>query len=253
MTQLVLSLFPGADLLGLAFEREGFTVVQGPDVIFGRRIQDFHVPAGRFDGVIGGPPCQAFSPLANIIRAKGQIPKPNLIPEFERIIREADPQWFVMENVTGAPEPIVKADYGTRSFVVDDGAVGGHTSRLRRFTVGMESRWRRESLFIEQSALYRQDAAPAVLASASKMGGRPRPGRARLPGQLPRPTIAQASERQGLPADWLDDAPLTSAGKYLVIGNGVPLPMGRAVARAVKRALGLEPVGACGLPTEGPP
>lgn len=37
--KLVLSLFPGADLLGMAFEQEGFCVVQGPDVIFGRDVR----------------------------------------------------------------------------------------------------------------------------------------------------------------------------------------------------------------------
>lgn len=45
---LVLSMFPGADLFGMAFEAEGFCVVAGPDVIFGRDIRNFHPPAGRF-------------------------------------------------------------------------------------------------------------------------------------------------------------------------------------------------------------
>jgi DNA (cytosine-5)-methyltransferase 1 len=42
---------------------------------------------------------------------------------------------------------------------------------------------------------------------------------------------------QGLPPDFLEDAPFTLEGKIRVVGNGVPLPMGRAVAEAVKRAL----------------
>jgi len=45
---------------------------------------------------------------------------------------------------------------------------------------------------------------------------------------------------QGLPADFLEDAPFTIAGKIRVVGNGVPLPMGRAIAKAVKRAMGYE-------------
>ncbi|MDO8673082.1 MAG: hypothetical protein Q7O66_16865 [Dehalococcoidia bacterium] len=32
---LVLSCFPGIGLLDMAFEREGYCVVRGPDVIFG--------------------------------------------------------------------------------------------------------------------------------------------------------------------------------------------------------------------------
>lgn len=53
-------------------------------------------------------------------------------------------------------------------------------------------------------------------------------------------SVAEAAELQGLPADFLadKDCPLTEHGKRKVIGNGVPLPMGRAVAKAVKRALG---------------
>jgi hypothetical protein len=36
-----------------------------------------------------------------------------------------------------------------------------------------------------------------------------------------------------------EDAPFTVHGLKRVVGNGVPLPMGRAVARAVKAALGI--------------
>lgn len=43
---LVLSLFPGIDLLGAAFELEGFTVVRGPDPIFGGDVRAFHPPTG---------------------------------------------------------------------------------------------------------------------------------------------------------------------------------------------------------------
>jgi DNA (cytosine-5)-methyltransferase 1 len=55
---LVLSLFPGIGLLDRAFKAEGFTVVLGPDVLWGGDIREFRPPAGRFDGIIGGPPCR---------------------------------------------------------------------------------------------------------------------------------------------------------------------------------------------------
>ena len=64
----------------------------------------FHPPAGKFDGVIGGPPCQAFS-AATWIRKKGA--RINLIPDFERCITESEPMWFLMENVLRAPLPKV--------------------------------------------------------------------------------------------------------------------------------------------------
>jgi DNA (cytosine-5)-methyltransferase 1 len=44
---------------------------------------------------------------------------------------------------------------------------------------------------------------------------------------------------QGLPADF-DIPPFRVDAKVAAVGNGVPLPMGRAVAKAVKRALGLD-------------
>jgi len=50
---LVLSLFPGIGLLDMAFELEGFTVVRGPDLLWGGDVRRFHPPPGRFDGVIG--------------------------------------------------------------------------------------------------------------------------------------------------------------------------------------------------------
>lgn len=53
---------------------------------------------------------------------------------------------------------------------------------------------------------------------------------------LPGYSIAEMCELQGLPANLLDKAPFTIHGKKYVIGNGVPLPMGRAIAKAVKEA-----------------
>ena len=97
---LVLSLFPGIGILDRAFEEHGFCVVRGPDLLWGD-IKQFHPPAGRFDGVIGGSPCQCFSRLAHIVRHNGYAVGENLIPEFERVVREAQPTWFVMENVVG--------------------------------------------------------------------------------------------------------------------------------------------------------
>lgn len=95
MQQLVLSLFPGIGLLDMAFEMEGFTVVRGPDVLWGGDIRRFHPPAGRFDGVIGGPPCKGDSTLAHLNGTPGR----NLIAEYMRVVDEAEPQWWVMEAV----------------------------------------------------------------------------------------------------------------------------------------------------------
>ncbi|MFZ2407129.1 MAG: DNA cytosine methyltransferase, partial [Methylobacter sp.] len=83
---LVLSLFPGIGLLDRAFEDLGFCVVRGPDLIFGGDIRRFSVPAGRFDGVIGGPPCQDFS------KARRDDPTGQgmeMLYHYKRIVMEA--------------------------------------------------------------------------------------------------------------------------------------------------------------------
>src|SRR6266850_356350 len=135
MSQLVLSLFPGIGLLDMAFEEEGFCVVRGPDLLWGGNVKHFHPPAGKFDGVIGGPPCQAFSRLVHLVRSLygESAVKPNLIPEFERVVAEAAPDWFLMENVPDAPMPEVQGYLGLRNWVRDVW-VNGKTNRLRAFT-----------------------------------------------------------------------------------------------------------------------
>lgn len=271
---LVLSLFPGIGLLDYAFELEGFTVVRGPDVIFHSLsdVRTFHPPANKFDGVIGGPPCQFASKLANLVRAQGHEPRfGNLIPEFERCVSEAVPYWFLMENVPDAPEPVVP-NYKVHSSLLNNRWLGEEQNRLRRFSFGS---WTGAKLKIETLALESAMYAPsAVIADSvvprsarqwkpptvtSNVGGRSAAegSRARVRSFVPgavtaahagepksgnprrqwRYKLPEALALQGLPPDFLDDAPFTAAGKLSAIANGVPIPMGRAVARAVKQAI----------------
>lgn len=242
MTQLVLSLFPGIGLLDMAFEEAGFCVVRGPDLLWGGDIRDFHPPAGRFDGVIGGPPCQIFSRM-RFIQPKAGQKHGNLIPEFERVVAEARPQWFLMENVPDAPIPTI-GSYRTSTRPLRDVWVGGETDRFRHFTFGHRDTWR--PLEIETLALHRPDPRPAVLASGSlreqpvAIGGSGKRKPRKHHREKDVSGFVQGLRDQGLPDDFLAEAPFTVAGKIKVVGNGVPLPMGRAVAAAVKRALGLE-------------
>ena len=142
MRPLVLSLFPGLDLLGRGFGIEGACVVAGPDVVWGGDIRGWHVPPGRFDGVIGGPPCQTFSRLAALGRAQGHEPRfGNLIPEFERVVSEAHPHWFVMEEVPEAPLPEVDG-YEIWCALIRHSDLGGAQPRERRITFGLRrGRW----------------------------------------------------------------------------------------------------------------
>lgn len=231
-TQLVLSLFPGIGLLDQAFEEAGFCVVRGPDLLWGGDIRRFRVPAGRFDGVIGGPPCQEFSRLANVVKARGQRLAPNRIPEFERVAAEARPAWFLMENVEGAPLPVVDG-YRVHALLVRDVWVGGITSRLRRFSFGTRDG---RALEIDAPLLHATNPEGAAVGSGVR---RESPGKRK--GQLScygyrtQAEFAAQCRKQGLPEDF--DLPFfTMAGKFKAVGNGVPLALGRAVANAVRAA-----------------
>lgn len=249
MGGVVLSLFPGIGLLDMAFEEAGFCVVRGPDLLWGGDVKRFTPPAGIFDGVIGGPPCQAFSRLVHIVRAKGQTPKENLIPEYERIVAAAQPQWFVMENVPAAPEPVV-AGYSIHSQVLNNRWMPEMPEQNRERRISFRTPDGRK-LRVETGVFPNPSYERAVVATSSKEGalaksqGELRDGVSKrlsrsasaLPGQAPRRSFERCCELQGLPADFLKDAPFTSAGKYQVVGNGVPLPMGRAIAKAVRDSL----------------
>ena len=209
---LVLSLFPGIGLLDHAFELEGFCVVRGPDLLWGGDIREFHPPAGRFDGVIGGPPCQAFS--TSNTSGKGE----NLIPEFCRVVREACPRWWVMENVPGAPLP----EFACLHQIVNNRAFGGAQRRVRRISSNL-------SLSFPGEALEAIDYLPCASTSLWIDG--------RQYGAKSTRFLPQFIEAQGLPKDF--DLPgFTVQEKVRAICNGVPIPMGRAIARAVRKALG---------------
>lgn len=121
---LILELFPGAGLFGRSFEAMGATVVRAPDILWGGDIRDFHGTPGRFDGVIGGPPCQVFSRAA--VTGTKAI---NLIPEFVRVVEECNPTWAVMENVREALPAAPNWDY----VFIRDFDCGGLTYRRRGF------------------------------------------------------------------------------------------------------------------------
>jgi DNA (cytosine-5)-methyltransferase 1 len=171
---LALSLFPGGGLADYAFEQEGYCVVRGPDVIWGGDIRSFHPPAGVFWGVYGGDPCQSHSSLANLVRAKGLEPSfPDMTPEFQRVVEEAQPAWFLRENVPKAPD-IQPAGYSVRSFLLcnstlDSGdGTGNEQMRRRRFWFGVrEGECPELRAFMDFALFELLDAAPAVRGSPS--------------------------------------------------------------------------------------
>src|SRR5215217_1845325 len=76
----------------------------GADHVFAGAIEDVR-SFPRADVVIGGPPCQGFSPLN---RAGVGLERRALWREYLRALDESAPDAFVMENV---PELLVSPEY----------------------------------------------------------------------------------------------------------------------------------------------
>jgi len=208
-SHLVLSLFPGAGLLDRGFEQAGFCVVRGPDTLLGQRIEDFHAPAGHVTGVIGGPPCQDFS------RARRRPPTGHglkMLSEFARVVTEAQPNWWLIENVPGVPDVHI-AGYVTQRFNLFACEFGCRQRRNRSFQFGS------------------RDGVPLVLArrTASHFGRNASAVMARDH----RSNFADLCELQGLPR-WFDLPGLSRTAKIRAVGNGVPVPMARGVAEAIR-------------------
>jgi DNA (cytosine-5)-methyltransferase 1 len=224
---LVLSIFPGIDLLGRAFEEQGYCVVRGPDVLWGGDVRTFHPPAGVFAGVIGGPPCQAHSIAGKLSHTEAA----DLIPQFVRVVNEAQPRWVVMENVLGVlNHPAIPRDWFP--CILRDWDCGGETNRTRAFWT-----W---PLAVFDTPRRPGEPSLSVLATTWKQPGPDCKTAAMhagfLRGDL---SIEEYGRLQGAEtvAAALVNHRSSKAFAVHVLGNGVPLPMGRAIARAVKAGM----------------
>lgn len=210
---LILSLFPGIDLLGRGFEAEGLCVVRGPDLLWGSDIRTFRAPAHLFAGIIAGSPCQDFS-------MKRRKPPSGygvaMLEEFRRVVTEAEPEWFLLENVPTVPNVSLEG-YTVQRFDLNARECGMSQSRLRHFQFGS----RRGLVIVPERLKPAGDAAQICLATEGQ--------------RADRRSFADFCELQGLPRDF--DLPgLSIAAKYAAVGNGVPVPMARTIARAIKAA-----------------
>lgn len=200
-------------------------VVRGPDSLWGGDVRTFHPPRSRFDGVIGGPPCQFASSAGEIIGSEAV----DLIPEFVRVVEAvrpedpAQPFFTVMENVALARESkaIPRSWWPVK---VRDWDVGGETSRIRFF-------WTHPFMVLDP---VRRPGEPehSVMASTWKRG---RSGskylddKGFLAGDLP---VTEYARLQGAPEVGAALEVFGAGRRFAVhvLGNGVPLPMGRYVA-----------------------
>jgi DNA (cytosine-5)-methyltransferase 1 len=210
---LVLSLFPGIDLLGRGFELEGMCIVRGPDKLWGGDIRSFHAPPGLITGLIAGSPCQDFSLKR---RAPPTGEGLELLREFGRVVFESQAAWFLLENVPTVPDIQIEG-YTVQRFDLNSRECGASQSRLRHFQFGSK-----EGLVISPHRTKpKGKAEPICLASEGE--------------STDRRSFADFCELQGLPRDF--DLPGWSiAAKYRAVGNGVHVEVARTIARAIRDA-----------------
>ncbi len=136
---VAVDVFCGAGGLSLGFELAGIDVVLGIDsdpkcistysqnlkngvvkeVTKIRDIQNFvskYSESDKIDIVIGGPPCQTFSPVGRIkLRSLGKDPdrdsRTELWKYFLKFVKELSPEFFVMENVPGMANTVYNGEY----------------------------------------------------------------------------------------------------------------------------------------------
>jgi len=219
--KLVLSLFPGVDLFGEAFRLAGCSVVTGPEKLFGRDIRDFHGVPGRFDLVIGGPPCQDFSSSR---RGPPSGLGVEMLRHFLRIVAECDPPAFVLENVPRVPDARLDG-YQVQRFDLWDAECGGRQLRCRHFQYGDRRGWicrpKRQPVTPRgtvRGAVTRQVAV--AMASQPWQNGR---------------SFRDHCRAQGLPGSFRAPG-LRKRALWWAIGNAVPLGMGLVAAEAVLAA-----------------
>jgi DNA (cytosine-5)-methyltransferase 1 len=216
---LILSTFcNGIDIFGRGFAESGFCVVQAGDIKTGQDIRDFRAPSGKFDGVIGG---QNFSGLNRNPNREAGI---ELLNEFCRVVREAAPKWFLMENVPNVPNIAVEG-YTIQRFNLSPRECGNYGQiRNRAFQFG----------FTEGGYLnIRRDVSSMKKeSSVTATEGR----------RTERRTFADVCELQGLPRDFNIEG-FTQTARYDAVGNAVHLAVARRIAQTIRERATLNTAG----------
>ncbi len=202
--RLILSLFPGIDLFSKPFEERGFCVVRGPDLVLGQDIRDFHVPAGVFAGIIGGPPCQDFSGLRRDAPTGYGL---EMQAEYQRIVEEGQPDWWLMENVPRVPNLQIDG-WSWQRFDLNQ-CWFSDVSRLRHFQFGSKAGIKLNP----PKGVGRSATHSAATASDDR-------------------SFSHLKYCQGLPESF-DLPSFTVEGKKRAVGNGVPLVLGRILAALI--------------------
>jgi DNA (cytosine-5)-methyltransferase 1 len=208
--QLVLSLFSGIGLLDKAFKEAGFCVVSAGDIIFGNHfdICNFVAPNNKFDGVIAGSPCQDFSKANRDRPVVENSYGFKMLNEFKRVVLESNPQWALLENVPNVPDVTISGYYHQRIDI--NQAWFDNVNRLRHIQF-----FNKDECFLQIERY--QGESHSNLSCALASDDRP---------------FKELVKLQGLDSDF-DINSFTVKGKKKAVGNGVPLSIGRVLAKAV--------------------
>lgn len=159
----LIDLFAGAGGLTHGFRSAGFKPVYAVEVdkqaaatyranfgdhIFVGRIEDVEVVPVRADVIVGGPPCQGFSPLGKMSPTERHPELNGLWREYFRIVEQVGPTAFVIENVPeilkskefeGIKDTAVRLGYELAHGVLNAADFGVPQRRRRAFIVGLRN------------------------------------------------------------------------------------------------------------------
>ncbi|MEM0135436.1 MAG: DNA cytosine methyltransferase [Thermoplasmatales archaeon] len=173
----VLDLFSGIGGLSHGFAMNGFDVtgVDSSDVagkVYRQYVSDNFIAAdlsveqigGKYDVVVGGPPCRPWSPV-NLSRRTILHKDYYLVRRFVDHVRILDPEMFILENVPALRNDLGFSDqmkalsglgYRIGTSIVQYSEYGAATSRRRLLAVGIKHGYGQE--FLNDLCRYRKPA-----------------------------------------------------------------------------------------------
>jgi DNA (cytosine-5)-methyltransferase 1 len=207
--QLVLSLFTGLGMLDNGFEQNGFCVVSAGDIITNKDVANFKPMANKFNGIIGGSPCQDFSKLRRTQPSGNGL---KMIDEFKRIVLESNCDWFLLENVPTAPNIEIQG-YHVQRFNLCPTQLGFAQSRNRKFQFGSKKGYR---IVIEQHPKPTLKS-PCITTSKNQ-------------------NIQNMALLQGF-TDVPNLSEFKTNSQKKLIGNGVHLGVSKTIAKSIKESI----------------